>query len=68
MIGELFHNHLGIKHSWDKAILLSPLDHTWAFEIQSVSDDSPGKLGPVKRPTETIWPYYPLSQCFKSQH
>lgn len=36
---ELFHKHLRIKHSWDKVILLSPLNHRSAFEIQSVSDD-----------------------------
>ncbi len=39
----LFHKHLGIKHSWDKVILLNPLNHRSAFEIQSVSDDSPAK-------------------------
>ncbi len=30
---QMFHKHLGIKHSWDKVILLSPLDHRSAFEI-----------------------------------
>lgn len=40
---QLFHKHLGIKHSWDKVILLSPLNHRSAFEIQSVSDDKPAK-------------------------
>lgn len=30
---QLFREHLGIEHSWDKVILLNPLDHRSAFEI-----------------------------------
>jgi hypothetical protein len=38
-----FHKHLGIRHSWDKVILLNPLNPRSAFEIQSVSDDYPAE-------------------------
>jgi hypothetical protein len=30
---QLYREHLGIKHSWDKVILLNPLNHRSAFEI-----------------------------------
>jgi hypothetical protein len=30
---ELYRNHLEIFHTWDKVILLNPLDHRSAFEI-----------------------------------
>jgi hypothetical protein len=37
---QLYNKHLAIKHGWDKVILLNPLDHRSAFEVQSVSDGS----------------------------
>jgi len=40
---QLFHKHLGIRHSWDKVILLNPLNERSAFEIQSASDDNPAE-------------------------
>jgi len=40
---QLFHKHLGIKHSWDKVILLNPLNHRSAFEVQSVPEDNPAR-------------------------
>jgi hypothetical protein len=30
---QMFREHLGIQHNWDKVILLNPLDHRSAFEI-----------------------------------
>jgi hypothetical protein len=31
---QLYREQLGIKHNWDKVILLSPIDYRLAFEIQ----------------------------------
>ena len=41
---QMFREHLGIEHNWDKVILLNPLDHRSAFQIERPGEKLDGAI------------------------